>query len=71
MAKQNIYDNEVFFEGYQKLRDNRENANILFETPALLSLLPDLKGKRVLNLGCGCGDHCAEFIRLGLRALRP
>lgn len=69
MAKQNIYDNEVFFKGYQKLRNNNENANILFETPALLSLLPDLKGKRVLDLGCGCGDHCAEFIRLGAESV--
>lgn len=65
MAKQNVYDNEVFFEGYRRLRQKEGNANALFETPALFSLLPDLKGKRILDLGCGCGDHCAEFIRLG------
>lgn len=65
MAKQNVYDNEVFFEGYRRLRQKEGNANALFETPSLFSLLPDLKGKRILDLGCGCGDHCAEFIRLG------
>lgn len=31
MAKQNIYDNEIFFEGYKKIRDNELNANNLFE----------------------------------------
>ena len=58
MAQQNIYDNEIFFEGYKKLRENTASANVLFEIPALLSLLPDLEGKRVLDLGCGYGEHC-------------
>lgn len=30
-AQQNIYDNEVFFDGYKKIRDNKINANNLFE----------------------------------------
>jgi len=62
---QNIYDNPVFFEGYSRIREKPDNANVLFETPALLSLLPDLTGKAVLDLGCGAGDHCAEFVRRG------
>ena len=53
MAKQNIYDNETFFEGYRKIRENEVNANKLFEIPALLSLMPDLRGRKVLALGCG------------------
>ena len=32
---QNIYDNQVFFEGYQKLRENPYSANNLEEKPAL------------------------------------
>ena len=65
MAKQNIYDNEVFFEGYKQLRKKESNANDLFEIPALFSLLPDLKGKAVLDLGCGFGEHCKGFIEKG------
>lgn len=65
MAKQNIYDNEAFFEGYSKLRDREVNANNLFEIPTLMSLLPDLNGKRVLDLGCGFGEHCKEYISYG------
>lgn len=50
MAKQNIYDNQKFFEGYKKIRGKEDNANNLFEIPALFSLLPDLNGKDVLDL---------------------
>lgn len=67
MPRQNIYDDETFFAGYRKIRENAGNANDLFETPALLELLPDLAGRAVLDLGCGCGGHCAEFVRRGAR----
>ncbi len=65
MAKQNIYDNEVFFEGYKNLRKKESNANVLFEIPALFSLLPNLTGLTVLDLGCGFGEHCKGFIERG------
>ena len=65
MAKQNIYDNEIFFDGYRKLRGKEGNANELFEMPALFSLLPSLENKKILDLGCGCGGHCMEFVRMG------
>ena len=65
MAKQNIYDNEIFFEGYKKIRENEANANNVFEIPALFSLLPELKGKTVLDLGCGFGEHCKGFVEKG------
>ena len=67
MSQQNIYDNEIFFAGYKRIRENPGNANILFEIPALFSLLPDLKGKKILDLGCGYGDHCAEFVKMGAK----
>ena len=44
MAKQNIYDNEIFFEGYKKIRDNEINANNLFEIPYVV-----LKGIWIRN----------------------
>lgn len=65
MSKQNIYDNETFFEGYKKIRGNEANANNLFEIPALFSLLPDLKGRRIIDLGCGLGEHCMQYVRDG------
>lgn len=65
MAKQNIYDNETFFAGYKKIRENEANANNLFEIPALFSMMPDLKGKKVLDLGCGFGEHCRQFVDRG------
>ena len=65
MAQQNIYDNEIFFEGYKKIRDNEVNANNLFEIPALFSMMPALKGKKVLDLGCGFGEHFRQFFESG------
>ena len=35
------------------------------EKPALFSLCPDLSGKRILDMGCGYGENCREFARLG------
>ena len=67
MLQQNIYDNNIFFEGYQKLRKNQNNANNVFEGPALFSLLTDLKDKTVLDLGCGVGGHCLEFVNGGAK----
>ncbi|MBO4864660.1 MAG: class I SAM-dependent methyltransferase [Eubacterium sp.] len=65
MAKQNIFDNDTFFEGYKGIRDNEVNANNIYEIPALFSLLPDLTGKKILDLGCGFGEHCKKFIEMG------
>ena len=63
--EQNIFDNEIFFEGYKKLRDSDTNSNDLLEQPAMRKLLPDLTGKTVLDLGCGYGHNCAEFAKNG------
>ncbi|MCR5595180.1 MAG: class I SAM-dependent methyltransferase [Lachnospiraceae bacterium] len=65
MAKQNIYDNEEFFDGYMKLRKREDNANNIFEIPTLFSLMPDLEGKKVLDLGCGSGERCVDYIKCG------
>lgn len=61
--KQNIYDNEVFFENYKALREDPVNYNELLEQPEIKRMLPDLKGMRVLDIGCGMGDlakYCVE-----------
>lgn len=65
MSRQNIFDNETFFNGYKALRESDCNANDLIEQPAMRKLLPDLNGKSVLDLGCGYGHNCVDFIGLG------
>lgn len=62
---QNIYDNPVFFEGYRKLREREDNYNVLLEQPAMAELLPALEGKTVLDLGCGYGNNCRDFVVRG------
>ena len=65
MSNQNIYDNETFFEGYSELRIREINANNMLEQPAMKEMLPELTNKAVLDLGCGCGTNCIEFIKSG------
>jgi ubiquinone/menaquinone biosynthesis C-methylase UbiE len=55
---QNIYDNEEFFERYSRLGRSVEGLNGAPEWPALRALLPDLRGLKVLDLGCGFGWFC-------------
>lgn len=64
---QNIYDDPVFFEGYQALRAQPKNYNLLLEQPAMSDRLPDVKGKCVLDLGCGAGGNCLDFIQFGAK----
>ena len=55
---QNVYDNEEFFAGYSRLRRSVDGLEGAPEWPALRSLLPDLRGSGVLDLGCGFGWFC-------------
>lgn len=55
---QNIYDNEGFFQGYSQLPRSLSGLDGAPEWPVLQSLLPDLNGSRVLDLGCGFGWFC-------------
>lgn len=63
--EQNIFDNPEFFEGYKALRETDDNFNVLLEQPAMRKLLPDIKGKRVLDIGCGAGGNCLDFVNRG------
>lgn len=62
---QNIYDNQKFFNDYIDMRENQFNANDLLEIPMIKSMLPDLQGKSVLDLGCGSGGMSKYFVEKG------
>lgn len=55
---QNIYDNPEFFEGYSKLLRSVYGLAGAPEWPSMQAMLPDLKGLRVVDLGCGFGWFC-------------
>lgn len=69
MAKQNIYDNEAFFESFRSKRSNEINFNDCIESPILLSMLPDVRGKRVLDIGCGMGQHAKQYHDMGAESV--
>ena len=62
--EQNIYDNEEFFLKYQELRNDKvgTSANDLIEIPQLFELIGDVKGKNILDIGCGAGGHDRKLI---------
>jgi SAM-dependent methyltransferase len=59
---QNIYDQSDFFTGYSQLGRQVHGLAGAAEWPAVKALLPDLTGKRVVDLGCGFGWF-ARFAR--------
>ena len=65
MSKQNVYDNDAFFENFQSSRSNDVNFNDCIETPILFSMLPDLHGKKILDIGCGMGQHARQYSDMG------
>ena len=55
--KENKYDDPVFFQKYSQMLRSQQGLTGAGEWKALKKLLPDFKGKRVLDLGCGYGWH--------------
>jgi SAM-dependent methyltransferase len=55
---QNIYDNPDFFDGYSRLGRSVDGLAGAAEWPALRALLPDPRGLKVVDLGCGFGWFC-------------
>jgi SAM-dependent methyltransferase len=55
---QNIYDNEGFFAGYSRLPRSIQGLDGMPEWPTLRAMLPDVRGRAVVDLGCGFGWFC-------------
>lgn len=55
---QNIYDDPAFFEAYSALRRSVHGLAGAPEWQSLAALLPDMRGRCVVDLGCGFGWFC-------------
>jgi SAM-dependent methyltransferase len=55
---------ETMADGYAALIDTKSH-NAYYERPATLSLLPDVDGMRVLDVGCGPGAYSEYLIEHG------
>src|SRR5262249_60794791 len=53
---QNIYDDPEFLAGYATLERFGPGWTRAVEHADFMGLLPDVEGKRVLDLGCGLGQ---------------
>jgi ubiquinone/menaquinone biosynthesis C-methylase UbiE len=64
---QHVYDDAVFFERYQELRQRRAGLNEDLEQPAIIRLLPSVAGANVLDIGCGDGGLARWLASQGAR----
>lgn len=56
--RQNKYDDPSFYDKYSAMGRSIEGLAGAGEWHVLQQMLPELRGKRVLDLGCGYGWHC-------------
>lgn len=64
-SNHSFYENEIFINSYRKFSQNLTGPNLIEEKPAILSLFPDLTNKKILDLGCGKGENCVIFSKMG------
>lgn len=65
--KQNVYDNEIFSKEYDQMRNEKKgiSANDVIEIPIFRKMMPDVKNKKILDLGCGYGENDLYFRKQG------
>ena len=59
------YNDDKFFENYIARRNREESPNNIIEKPILLELIGDVKGIKVLDLGCGDAKFGVELLQKG------
>ncbi|MBD1381859.1 class I SAM-dependent methyltransferase [Metabacillus arenae] len=67
--KENKYDNINFFNQYSQMPRSIEGLKAAGEWHIVQKMLPNLKNKRVLDLGCGFGWHCRYAIEQGAKSV--
>ena len=66
----NIYDDEEFFQAYAQMERSEKGLQGAGEWHQFCRFFPEMKGKKVLDLGCGYGWHCAYAVRKGAAEVR-
>ncbi|CAO3588477.1 unnamed protein product [Absidia cylindrospora] len=61
----NKYDDHDFFSKYQEMARSKYGLEAAGEWTTMKQMLPDFKGKRVLDIGCGYGWHCFYALEQG------
>jgi SAM-dependent methyltransferase len=67
--KQNKYDDPELYANYSRMRRSIRGLDEAQEWHAFRALLPNLDGKRLLDLGCGFGWHCRYARQQGARSV--
>ncbi len=67
--KENKYDDDEFFNQYSKMPRSIGGLQSAGEWHELQKLLPNIKDKSVLDLGCGYGWHCRYAIEQGAKSV--
>jgi ubiquinone/menaquinone biosynthesis C-methylase UbiE len=49
--------------------ENYDQFKKIFDTPAFITMLGNLKNKKILDLGCGNGDLCKALTKRGARVI--
>lgn len=62
---ENLYDGDAFFAAYAQMDRSKRGLEGAGEWHQLRPLFPDVKGKTVLDLGCGYGWHCGYAAAMG------
>lgn len=67
--KENKYEDKIFFEKYSEMSRSKDGLKGAGEWSELQKVLPDFRGKRVLDLGCGYGWHCSYAAQNGAESV--
>lgn len=59
------YNDDQFFKNYITRRNREDSPNNIIEKPIFLEMIGDVKGKKVLDLGCGDAKFGVELLQKG------